>query len=881
MPDEKDESIGLSNMRESPLSAIFVAFRHGMLLTAMRLFLHLIHFGRCFRVSKRLLLKLRFSGERFAFQTREGLAAKRPVLGAIVIVIRSGIWPVLLSFLIVVVVYWFQFTITLPLVFRYIVESLAPKQVNWFTGPDGTTYITLLTTIAGTTGVFLALYFTTLSMVAISYSEPQQREIRNLVIENAISRGYISLLAHLGAICLFGLGFLAVGFPPSLLLMVYVLLVAGIAIFSFFVLGHHIFQLLDPRDLTSRPAANFLKCLKNATISGTRWEQIAFQRYFREQALYELHRIECLTEFAFVNPASGEIIRDLCISLLNLLSEYISDSRKIPSLSMWFPRKRVFQEWGFTSSIQTDIAMRTGTTPQPEEVPDYLFVCKSISRMVRRSLEGFLDRKDYSELTAVLFKVYQVSGKLGENLAIEEAQHLLREVRDVLFSDENGLRVIEKNDRAQAMSIASIYGTCLLNLAISASQSLESRSVEEILTAYMDLKSRGAKQLYHHGHPREILRHLEEFHQRLLFEQKTEGKICSSDWFLVEHVARRYADYIWGMSEQLVSSLNEYYIEPIEGLMKLGVVWTTAELLRSSIETIKKIGFRITAMAKLHEKLSAHAVTKEDWRPTDYTMLAKKLKGMEGELLQKVAHIGPQLASGVDVGEVPDYAGIFRAYIGDALVSKMATQEVNRFELLFDGFFKTTLEIVEHHIKKKDNHFLKPHTKIAFDTTLDLLDLSGLALLFSELHGSSFFDIVKKEWDAYFGECPDGKLAIEFFYGSISMALQLPVLSPSGTGRFNWERSFIRAMANAGFDIEGRMAQWQGEEKARTEHTSRIIQSIYPHMGMMFEHPYDYFAAFYLSGRPETAGIDLPDSAKNCKEDVERESRRRQEETGI
>ncbi len=875
MPDEKDERIGLSNMRESPLSAIFMAFRHGMLLTAMRLLLHLISFGRCFRVSKQLLLKLRFSGERFAFQAREGLAAKRPVLGAIVIVIRSGIWPVLLSFLIVVVVYWFQFTITLPPALRYIVESLAPKQLN------NTTYITLLTTVAGMTGVFLALYFTTLSLVAISYSEPQQREIRNLVIGNAVSRGYIFLLAHLGAICLFGLAFLAVGFPPSVLLMIYVLLVAGIAIFSFFLLGRHMFQFLDPRELVRTPAANFLKSVRNATVLGSRWEQTAFQHHFRKQALHELYKLEYLTEFALLKPASGEIVRDLCIYLLDLLSGCISYSRKIPSLSMWFPRKSVFQEWGFTSSIQTDIALRTGTTPQPEEVPDYLFVCKPISRMVRRSLEGFLDRKDYSELTAVLFKVYQVSGKLGESLAIEEARHLLGEIRDVLFSDDNGLRVVETIDRVQAMSIASIYGTCLLNLAISASQNLESRSVDDILATSTDLKNRSTERLYHRDHPREVLRHLEEFHQRLLFEQKTEGRICSSDWFLGEHVARRYADYIWGMSEQLVQCVTDICLKPIEKLMKTNVLWANAELLRSSIETTKKVKFRITALSKLYQKLTMYQVTKEDWINAEFVMLEQKLQSVESELLDNVAQIAHKLTFATDVGEFPDYAGIFRAYLGDALISRMEKQDVNQFETLFAGLFKTTFKVASRHILKKDEHFSKPHKKIAFDTVLDLLDLSGIALLFSELHGSSFFDIVKKEWDAYFGECPDGKLAIEFFYGSISMALQLPVLSPSGTERFNWERSFIRAMANAGFDIEGRMAQWQGEEKARTEHTSRIIQSIYPHMGMMFEHPYDDFAAFYLSERPEAGGIDLPDSAKNRKEDVEREMRRRQEETRI
>lgn len=796
-------------------------------------------------------------------------------------VIRLGIWPVLLSLLLVVVVYWLQFSITLPRVLRDIVESLPPKQVNWFTGPDGTTYITLLTAIAGMTGVFLALYFTTLSMVAISYSEPHQREIRNLIIENAVSRGYVSLLAHLGAICLFGLAFLAVGFPPSLLLMIYILLVAGIAIFSFFLLGRHIFRFLDPRGLVGRPAKSFLKSLRNATILGRLWREPSFQHHFQKEASYELYRLECLIEFARSRSASSEIVRDLCINLLNILSRYATNSSKIPSLSMWFPRKRIFQKWGFTSSIETDIAMRTGTTPQPEERPDYLFVCKRITRMVQESLKYLVKLRYYSEASAILIEIYRTMGQLGENLAIDEARHLLSEVGGVLFSDNNGMRVVERNERSQAMSMASAYGTCILNLGISASQNLERRSVDEIVSSYDDLRIRSTKRLYERKHPREVLRHLEEFQQKLVFERKTEGKIYSSDWFLREHLARRYADFIWHLSEQLVQCVTDFCVQPVEKLMKANVVWANAELLRSSIETTKKVKFRITALSQLHQKLVTNQVTKEDWISAEFVALEDKLQSVEAELLGNVANVAHKLTSGTDVGEFPDYAGIFRAYLGDALVSRMERQDVNQFEALFTGILRTTFEVVSHHIGAKDEHFSKPHKKIAFDTIIDLVDLSGLALLFSELHGSSFYEIVKKEWDAYFDANLDGKLAIQFFYRAIDIVLQLPVLSPSGTGRFNWERCFIRAMANAGFDIEGRVSQWEGEEKARTEHASRIIQSIHPHMSMIFHRPYDYFAAFYFSERPEAKGIELPDTAAQCKEDVDREKKRREGEANL
>jgi hypothetical protein len=884
MSDKKDENTFLNNMRESPLSTIIRAFRHGQFITSMRLILYLIISCRFFGVCTQALRKLRFWGERFIFHKREKLEDKHLTVGAVISILRSGCMPILLSFIFVIGIYWLSLSVNLPASFRNIIELLLPKQIKGFFTLDTTIYIALFTTIAAITGVFLALYFTTLSLVAISYSEPQHREIRNLVIKNAVSSGFLFLSAHLGAITLFGLALLAIGFPPSFFLMAYVLFIAVVVIFSFLLVGRRIFQFFDPRELARTPKANFLKSVKRATITGARSNQPPFQRHFRDQALYELHRLECLIEFALSQSASqstrGEIVRDLCITLLNIFNRCVTDSSKIPNLSMWFPRKRVFQKWGFTSSIQTDIAMRTGTTPQPEEKPDYLFVCNAISRMVRQSIQSLIKAGDYSDASAILIGSYHTMGQLGENLAIDEARHLLSEVRDVLFSDDNGMRVVEANDRSQAMSMASAYGTCILNLAISASENLERRTVDEILDSYYDLRFQSTKQLYKRKHPREVLRHLEEFHQKLAFERKTEGRICSSDWFLREHLARRYADFIWHLSEQLVQCVTDFCLQPVEKLMEPNLLWPNAELLRSSIETTKKVKFRITALSELHQKLAKIKVTKEDWINAEFVTLEQKLQSVESELLGNVANVAHKLTSDTNIGEFPDYAGIFRAYLGDALVSRMERQDVNQFETLFAGIFKTTFGVASHHIGAKDEHFSEPHKKIALDTIIDLLDLSGLALLFSELHGSSFFKIVAKEWDAYFDVCPNGKFAIQFFYGSIDMVLQLPALSPSGTGRFNWERTFIRAMANAGFDIEGRMSPWEGEEKARTEHTSRIIQSIRPHMGMTFRRPYDYFAAFYLSKRAEAEGIKLPNGVLECKEAVDREERQRVEGNG-
>lgn len=546
MADRRGESRPPWERLERPWGAVGGAFKRGVFGAGMRLLAHVIRAGPCFGLARRVLSQLRFWGERWVFQSREKLRYKGSELRAVGNVIRLGAWPALLALVVVAVLYNVPSQTALGDKLTDIVQLVVPSVPELGRISD-TMYLTLLTTVAGASVAVLALYFTTLSIVAASYSEPHHREIRNLIIDNRVSRGYLSILSHVGGVCLFGLVCLGVGFGSSLLVMVYVVFIGGIVILSFFWVGRDIFQFLDPRRLAYVPSRNFLKATRNATIHGARWKLPGFQRYFRKQALGELYKLECIVECARSETARREIESELCIRLLQLLGKSVSDSGKIPSDSTWFPRKRRFKEWGFTSSIEADIARRTGNVPGAEDVPDYLFMCKAISLMVRRLLEGLLNRQDYSEVSGVLLEVHRVVGKLGDSLAMEEARHLLSEVRTGLFFGDGGLYVVEKNDRIHAMSMAGIYGTCLLNLAISTSGKLESVSDDEILNASTDLKARRTRALYKRGHPREVLRRLEELHKCLLFEQKAEGGIISGDWSLREHVARRYADYVWSV----------------------------------------------------------------------------------------------------------------------------------------------------------------------------------------------------------------------------------------------------------------------------------------------------------------------------------------------
>jgi hypothetical protein len=60
-------------------------------------------------------------------------------------------------------------------------------------------------------------------------------------------------------------------------------------------------------------------------------------------------------------------------------------------------------------SSATEIALQTGGTPAPEQVPDFSFVESRIADMLRRCLEHLLKRNALDDVAAVILDVSRTS----------------------------------------------------------------------------------------------------------------------------------------------------------------------------------------------------------------------------------------------------------------------------------------------------------------------------------------------------------------------------------------------------------------------------------------------------------------------------------------
>ena len=743
---------------------------------------------------------------------------------------------------------------------------------------NGDIYVALLTTVAATGGAFLALYFASLSVVASAAYAALPRAIHVLAVEEKIGSAYLAFVAHITAFSLLALAVNGLGATPSRLILTYCALMATVAVFAFVPLGRHIFAFFDPRMLSRGPARDFLRSLRAATVSGPRHSRAAFQRFFRQRALQALTTVEDLTDYASsASSVRGEVVRGLSGTMLDLLVANAAETLRIPTSSEWFERTHEFRPLTLSDYPEADIALRTGTTPAARQVPDHSHVVRRVAPVVERSLRALIAAGDNEETTNLINRAHVTIERLGACLAIEDALFLLESLHPALSDVLNSPAPVTERRQDTTVGWLNAWASAFPSAALAWCNAVMRLTAPDSLDAAAAcLARRSPKRFYRGTHPRAVLSGLESFRQRLLFEMDVEGSLLCADWYLREVLARTYVQYIADSCASLSATVTDLF-HPARGSMRsIEEPLSRAEMIRVGIGVAVRLEGQLEGLGQRCNELHRFAVTKEDWPTVDLRGSASRLAELRRELLRALASLVPQLRAEGRPSQLPDYVGFARGVIGQELVGMMADKSVDGFNALFVAYFDATLRVFDAHRRASQDPRQPHQMRVALQTVLDLVDVSGLALLFSELHGTGFYRAVVGLWDEYFAACEDSVGAMRLFIFALEDEFTLPILSVSSTTRMEWQRVFIDAMAEEGFAVDG-YGPWEEEERARADHDSVIVQSIRPYVGLMHFSPGDYFAAVYLAEHAAAKGEELPHRVQECKRDIEREARLRTE----
>jgi len=391
-----------------------------------------------------------------------------------------------------------------------------------------------------------------------------------------------------------------------------------------------------------------------------------------------------------------------------------------------------------------------------------------------------------------------------------------------------------------------------------------------------DLLRLSRRTFYSKAHPRCVLKTAEDLFQRLEFEKSVEGGIRTHPWYVRQIIASGYVEAIREVILGILKTVELEFVAPASELIQAKRPACAGAWLQRGIEACHKAKNRIEALEAKYAELKGFHVTEPPWLASGAEDALAKVQAFQSEIVQLLARIVPDLCESPVGTTLPDLLGQTRAWLAEELVSMMERKEEDGFGDLFIAYLNASNAVRRHFVEIAQQPGKQDYIRVAMDAMLDLMDVSGLALLFSELDGTRFGEVVVNTWDAFFQPATDKPAMVKAWYASLSSKLTLPIFSSSAMQRQHWNRRLAQALVDRGIDVDRHFGPSWARQRTQP-HPSPIVDSIIVSYGHPMEHAHDYFGALYLAKREDARGIELPSAIRNCLDAIERAKARQRE----
>jgi len=703
-------------------------------LLSWRLFLFLFGRTKAGKWITQRMGKLKFYRKRFGHTQIERIFSTWNETLTTWHIITLTVWPIIFSALAI------AFFIGLPIAYNALAVC-----IGWpgLTLPKVTdeNYKNLMSTVAQAAAAVLALFFAAISVVASTTYAKVSTEIRTLVAEDDLNRRYLGLLAHTAATAIAAIGLHTMGVTASIVLSAYIILLSIICLLAFLPLAIRTFALFDQAALIGYPARHFLRVLRIVTIKGRRWLDPPFQNHARIIAEKQLRLIEDLVIFSISDKRfRNDTVLKLVKSIHRIVRYYTAQKSSIPSESLWFPRKAEFRRWQMTSSPMTDIALQTGVAPSPEYVPDRGFIEARCEEITLNCLQYMLKNNTIDDVVSLLLEVNKTVTMYARSFDQREAMELVAVIRKYIV---DLLKEIETtNQTLTHQQIVDVVCVAALAPILNTSQSIIEFSTEKLVSLANSILTLRRRRLYEDTHPRNMLKDAEDLMQRLEFEKATEGTVRTQPWYICQLLAFALAEFIREVIKNIINTVDQEFVKPAAELVEAKQPLLAGVWWQRGIEACKKANDQICGLESLYSELKKFHVTELEWYPSGSETALSALEDSRIMIMKLLIKIVPDLCSSASDDSLPDLLGQTRAWIAEELFLMMERKEETSFPELFVAFFNSSLAVQRQFTEIAKQPEKLDYIRVAMDITIDIMDISGLAFLFTELDVTRFGQIV-------------------------------------------------------------------------------------------------------------------------------------------
>lgn len=721
-------------------------------------------------------------------------------------------------------------------------------------------YDVLMQTVAGTTGVFLALYFTAVSAVAATVYSSVPHDIRSLIVRDRLGNVYVRGVAFTMALSVALLVVRAVDGTAYVLALPVVGALGVFSIFAFIRLGQRAFYLADPTLLADTLLNDFNGWLRRVVQGGWKWDDPDLQKKCRVQAAKDVSSLaSLLTISSEQTHLRGSSTRSLTFKIAFLLRNYLSQQNRIPSSSAWFGERYEHRQWYLASTAELTTASTTASQLQPRVVPDAHWVEFSLLTPVVIYLRRVTEADQIEEAFFSTQAVSGVAEAFGSTWAVDEGIRWLEEVTEAVLPS-----VVARPPTRPLVRPALLPG--LLDALASFPLALELGFHRAALSVdgtgsgerieQTDWASSSAPFAF--GFPRPVVRALEQVTAGRRFESEVGAPPTARTpgWYARELAFQSLEWEFDRISTAITRTLADWYPAVADRLMAAGHYEATGAVLTRGWETVWKLERHVVEWEALIEAIRAMPIRVDFTRPVwDWTVRRARIQQLRLALVERFASSIPHLVEVDRDEQMPDYLGHAVHLMGEECFSALHQNDTALFAKLFGAYFHGITAVVDR-LRPQMTEW-QPQTAVTWlsEPMLDLLDLSGYASIFSEFHqDQASWDACRSTWMGYL-DGSDAMNRLSVIAAMHSHQRQLFAISPRSVLRTQWQMAANQALGSLPKrETPGRFYS------SEADHPSALIRSIAPSddlMSTMSIEASDLFIVQFLSKIPGAMALDF------------------------
>ena len=731
------------------------------------------------------------------------------------------------------------------------------ERLSW-PAPDPGAYDVLLQAVAGVTGVFLALYFTAVSTVAASVYVNVPHDIRSLIVRDRVGGIYVTgtafttalsvtlLIAHTLTSATYELA------PPIIGIF------TAFSIFAFIRLGQRAFYLADPTRLGGAIVSEFFVWFQRATPQGWRWRDAAFQEHYRARAVQAVTSLKSLIAIADDQPhLRGSSVRQLCSQVSTMLTTYLQHRDRVPTSSRWFGQRYEHKEWYLADSTELDMATATATQLQPKVVPHVDWVESNLLPALESVVRSAVENKDLEEAFHVLSRLDPVLAGMSRRLEVRSATAHINDLTNSIlegFSQQSDARELARTVGAVALFDALAMLPLAVELGLHRYLT-ESPAPQDRIPRVEVLER--AELPYQCDLPRPVVETIEAMQAATKFERAVRAPAVSQtpNWYVNEIVKNSYETRLKDQVTATIDLLTSWFPQTASRLTDAGLSGPHAAVIVRGLETCWKLEGHLQHWQAIVSAIRPEPTRVDVVRPRwEWEALERGVAELRRDLLHRLTTVVSMHGLEAHDSSLPDYMGGAIHWMGETCMEALIENDDELFADLFPTYFVGLLLVVNG----IQGQILNWHPSIAVtavaEPVMDLLELSGFAYVFSEMHGNPhLWNACRSPWEAYLSDTA-GANRLKLIANMHQHQRNLFAITSRALVRTRWEMAANRALS-AVRRTEPRSWHDDGE----VEHSSRLIRRIAPRPGDLGSpfHASDIFAVSYLAQRSEAEALDF------------------------